>query len=302
MTNLQIEYFIKVAENMSFSETAQIMYVSQAAVSRQIAALETELGIKLFYRKYRRLSLTPAGEIMLDLFIRQLNEFDFTLKEARCNQDSDKLSLKIGLLEGIDIESIYHAVREFERLNNNHNINISIDSISSLIEGINDSSYDIAFTFHHNLATSRYIEAIPVLPTRILFYMSKNHPLATKADLCLSDLVNETFVAPIVDTSFVRKEYTNNLYNACGFMPRKLICKPNLDSVIVEVRFNNCIAMLYDITLVALENNFHILKSDTYNHISLLYSKANKNPLISKLIRYLTDSQNINVSRGTLSR
>ena len=83
MTELQVEYFINVAKHMSFSETAETMYVSQAAVSRQIAALEEELGVKLFARKYRRLSLTGAGEILLEMFTRHRTELQESLAEAR---------------------------------------------------------------------------------------------------------------------------------------------------------------------------------------------------------------------------
>ena len=63
MNDLQIDYFIAVARNLSFTKTAEEMYVSQPAISRQISHLEEELGYPLFDRSKKTTQLTPAGEI-----------------------------------------------------------------------------------------------------------------------------------------------------------------------------------------------------------------------------------------------
>ena len=288
MTELQIEYFINVAKNMSFSVTAETMFVSQAAVSRQIAALEEELGVKLFTRKYRRLSLTGAGEILLETFTRHRSEFQEALAEAKKHQNANALTINIGLLEGIDMDQIYLSLLEFSRQNPEHTINISIASISSLIEGISNGSYDLVFTFHQELKGNKYIQATPALSARFQFYIASSHPLAKKTDLSLKDLSEETFVAPINDSDYVRREYGNRLYSICGFLPKKLICKSNLDSVMAEVRYNNCVAMLYDLTLLAKKESFRIIETNSFNHISCLRSRANTNPLLPRLIRHLT--------------
>ena len=287
MTELQVEYFINVAKHMSFSETAETMYVSQAAVSRQITSLEEELGVKLFARKYRRLSLTGAGEILLEMFIRHRSEFQEALTEARKHQSSESLILNIGLLEGIDMDKIYWSILEFAKQNPDHEINISIASISTLMEGLTDGTYDLVFTFHQEMKGNKFLRAIPALSARFQFYLAASHPLAKKQDLALGDLVNETFVAPISDTEFARREYTNRLYSICGFIPKKLICKSNLDSAMAEVRYNGCVAMIYDLTLVAKQDSFRVLSTDSFNHVSCLQSRSNTNPLLPRLIRHL---------------
>ena len=54
MTSLQVQYFLKVAESMSFSKAAEELYVSQPSVSRQVQLLEQELGFSLFDRSSKR--------------------------------------------------------------------------------------------------------------------------------------------------------------------------------------------------------------------------------------------------------
>lgn len=65
MNTSQLECFVRVAETRNFQQTAEALHISQPAVSKQIAALENELGARLFLRTTRTVSLTPAGETFL---------------------------------------------------------------------------------------------------------------------------------------------------------------------------------------------------------------------------------------------
>lgn len=288
MTQLQIEYFIALAQHMSFSQTAAVMYVSQAAVSRQIAALEQELGLTLFSRRYRGLSLTVAGEIMLELFSRHRRELDEALQEAHKHQTSENLRIEVGLLEGLDFEEIYLELLEFQRLNPRHQINITVNSVAALMEGLMAGAYDVVFTFHQELHDSDYLDSYPALSARFQIFLSADHILNGRENLSLADLAEETFCAPITDNERVKKEYCNRVYSVCGLMPKRLVCKPNLDSVISEVQYNNCVAMLYNKTRVVNRERFTVLETESYNHISLLRAKGNNNPLVGKLIRHLS--------------
>ena len=63
----QLQYFVAVADTLSFSRAAEILYVSQSALSKQMASLEEELGVLLFTRGGKRsISLTREGELLLD--------------------------------------------------------------------------------------------------------------------------------------------------------------------------------------------------------------------------------------------
>ena len=57
----QLEYFILVCDQKSFTEAANLAFISQSAISQQIKTLEQELGVTLLHRQGRSFTLTPAG-------------------------------------------------------------------------------------------------------------------------------------------------------------------------------------------------------------------------------------------------
>src|SRR6476661_8446716 len=61
----QLEYFVAVAEELSFTRAAVRCHVVQSALSYQIARLEREQGVTLFHRTSRSVRLAPAGELLL---------------------------------------------------------------------------------------------------------------------------------------------------------------------------------------------------------------------------------------------
>ena len=69
----RIEYFIRVAETLNFSEAAKKLHISHQALSRQIQILEQEAGVRLLERTTTRVSLTEVGQKLYDLYVPVLD-------------------------------------------------------------------------------------------------------------------------------------------------------------------------------------------------------------------------------------
>ncbi|GAA2652377.1 LysR family transcriptional regulator [Nonomuraea recticatena] len=78
----QLAYFVAVAETRHFTQAAERMRVAQPSLSKQIKALETELGAPLFSRARGNVTLTPAGESLLPLARRMLADADTARQEV----------------------------------------------------------------------------------------------------------------------------------------------------------------------------------------------------------------------------
>ena len=68
----QLQYFLGVANELHFSKAAEKLFIAQPALSRQIQALEENLGVLLFERDKRNVKLTPAGEYLREHHAKML--------------------------------------------------------------------------------------------------------------------------------------------------------------------------------------------------------------------------------------
>ncbi|MBC3540118.1 LysR family transcriptional regulator [Rufibacter sp. H-1] len=92
----QIRYFLALAEELHFWNTAEKMFITQSALSRQIKALEEELGVQLFERSKRSVKLTQAGAFLRDRWLPLLEEINRTHRQARKIHEGAFGSISIG--------------------------------------------------------------------------------------------------------------------------------------------------------------------------------------------------------------
>ena len=83
MDESKLRYFVSVARNKSFSKAALELHVVQSTVSRQIALLEEQLGVQLFFRDTHQVRLTPAGERLLRNSFSYLTQYDHINENVR---------------------------------------------------------------------------------------------------------------------------------------------------------------------------------------------------------------------------
>lgn len=108
----QLRYFVAAARLGSFTEAALECGVSQSAVSQQIKALESELGVELVTRRNRGFSLTPAGELVLARGETLLRDADAICRDARA-AGARRSCIRAGYLRCFGGEELHLAVAEF---------------------------------------------------------------------------------------------------------------------------------------------------------------------------------------------
>lgn len=79
----QIKYFLVLAEELHFWKSAEKLFITQSALSRQIKALEDELGVELFERSKRTVKLTKAGSFLQGQWLRMMEEIDRIHRQAK---------------------------------------------------------------------------------------------------------------------------------------------------------------------------------------------------------------------------
>ena len=132
MTGLQV--FVKVAATGSLSGAARAMNLSQTMATKHVAALEKRLGVSLFHRSTRRLSLTEAGRNYLDSAERILAELDAADSAVSADRFEARGLLRFNAPVSFGTRQIAPALCEFSRRHPRVDVEL----------GLNDRLVDLA--------------------------------------------------------------------------------------------------------------------------------------------------------------
>lgn len=197
MTSQQIQYFISAAEHLSFTKAAEEFFTSQPTISRQVAALEDELGFALFYRDGKHLRLTSGGLVMLAEFSNQQKSLkDAVQRVGRIRSGMDG-SLSVGFLSSFDTDVyVYPPSMAFSERYPRISITMDGASFAPLRQRLYDGEYDVIFTYSFDLPFMRDVLSQPVYKTGCSLVSSSGHPLARLESITPADLRGQTLILP----------------------------------------------------------------------------------------------------------
>lgn len=190
-----LRYFVTVAENLSFTQAARQLYVTQPSLSRQIKQLETRLGTDLFVRTNSTVVLTRAGETLLTAARRHLSDWQHTLRLVRAAEDN---VLRVGFVATGGGELARHARAEFAARHADVAIDPKRFDWGGETQALRDGLADVAFVWLP--ADLSGLRSEVVATERRWVAMRGTHHLAAQQEISIHDLRDEplmwTRVAP----------------------------------------------------------------------------------------------------------
>lgn len=297
MNLIQIEYFLKLAELGSFRKTAEALYISQPAVSKQISLLEKDWGFPLFDRSYRRVKLTASGEIMLEMIKRSRELYDEALFQAKRRSKQYAQELRIGLPEYSNMGNLSEVLVKFQEEYPQAMLKVRYVPLSRLQLSEDENDFDLVVNYERNLRGKGDIETRTLARRRHVAVVSKEHPAVCKEHPEFEDLTHERVYVPCNNDSPLTKDYCIFICNNHGFTPAELECLPNIESVLMAVKMGFGFAVLDN--LLELPERFHLLTLPTcvYFDVKLAWKRDNPNPLLKNLVRHI--SQELQLGPGS---
>ncbi|CCG40185.1 LysR family transcriptional regulator [Magnetospirillum molischianum] len=143
--------FARVAETGSFSEAARRLRSSKSVVSRQVAALETDLGVRLLHRSTRALTLTEAGHGYFDQIVRILAEIDEANLSVSHLQAAPRGRLRVNAPMSFGIRHLAPAIPDF--LTRCPEVEIDITLNDRFVDLV-DEGFDMAVRIGHLIDSS----------------------------------------------------------------------------------------------------------------------------------------------------
>ncbi len=193
MLQQRIQTFLEVANCLSFSSAARNLYISQQAVTKQIASLEQELGLRLFYRTTRQVTLTPAGSLLRDSFTQINRQIRSDIRKARELSSSGKSLLRVGFLSSLSRKDIILPITDFLM---QHCPELALDirllDFVALRNQLLDQRLDLCITTSNDWRFWPGIHTTVLQQKQFQVVYSARHPLAKKETISLSDLAAHT--------------------------------------------------------------------------------------------------------------
>ncbi|MBU2875180.1 LysR family transcriptional regulator [Marinobacter salexigens] len=203
MDSNALKAFITIVDQGSFSEAAELLHLSQPAISKRLAALENQLGETLIDRSQRQIRLTDSGSRLLPHARKILDE----IHNARI-----ALSPNSGVLEGeLHIIASHHIglhhlpkwLRRFKREHPQVTINLQFMESDAAYEQMRKRNAELAFvTLSDSMPASFHVFA--QWPDPMAFVVGTDHPLAAIKTPKLADLAQHPALLPDTSTSTYR--------------------------------------------------------------------------------------------------
>lgn len=214
----QLKYFLAVAEELNIGRAASRLHISQPPLTRQIKAIEDELGTELFTRTAKGVELTQAGEMFKEeaANIRMLVEA--AIDRVQRAGEGKLGRLDVGIFGSAIYDLIPKLLQDFNRQLPGVNIVLHTMSKTEQIEALLQRR--ITLGFNRMTQPVPGIGCEPVATERLFVVLPVDHPLAEHATLPLQDLADHPMV---MFPSVGRPNFIDFVHDLCrkrGFAPR----------------------------------------------------------------------------------
>ena len=210
----QIQFFVSIIDENSFTEAAEKNYVSQSAISQAMNSLESDLGVKLIERKNRSFQVTTAGEYFYRKSKALLADLE-TIKSETIRLGSDEeMALHVGYINLYAGPELSDAIAEFSALYPEVNISVQSGTHEELYHGLVSGSLDLALNDQRRAFSDDYVN-MELKNAECIIELSERSELSSYEKLEVADLSKMSCI--IVSSKEQRDTEVEYYRNILGF-------------------------------------------------------------------------------------
>ena len=208
--------FLTLSEQLHFRRAAEILHVSQPALSKQIRRLEERLGGQLLMRRSGGVHLTPAGQVLVEHARRILEDSASAERITRLALKGEAGTLRVGFGIAVLARGLPDLMLRFRKRFPHVDLSVRNMSTSDQLAALNDRKIDVGFV---RLPVRRgNIATIPVVKERLMIVLSEQADYDTKKGLAA--LRDAPFILPWRGDSASFYDHVFRTCRAAGFVPR----------------------------------------------------------------------------------
>ena len=238
----QLEYFQMASRLKNITRAAERLNVSQPNITVAIKKLETELGIKLFDRSQKQLSLTPEGNIFLNRIELALRSIQDAVLEVNDYKQLQKGTIKIGIPSMIGAYLFPKIFSSFQQLYPHLDIYLYEEGSTTIREQLERDDLDFGIVIISDASAS--LQLLPMSRNQIVACIPEKHPLARKDSISINDVANADLIM-LKEGSFLRQLVLSKIKRA-NIMPEIVLESNQIETVKGLIASNVGIAFLLD--------------------------------------------------------
>lgn len=187
----RIRFFLEVADTLNFTTAANNLFVTQQAVTKQISALEEELGVPLFIRSTRSVRLTPAGQVLRDDFIEINRQIEASVRKVKRMNRESRSQVSVGIYAHFSKQHIIiPLVSRLIALYPEIFFDLKLLNFEDIRHQLLDHKLDFCIHTTNDWALWPNTRSDVLQTHHFMIVCAKSHPIATNPDFTLDDLKN----------------------------------------------------------------------------------------------------------------
>lgn len=240
-----LRYVVKLAEIENFSKAAEKLFITQPALSQHICSLEEEMGVKLFERTTRKVTLTEAGQKFVDQAQKVLYDVDELTRTMEQYRREARSILSVGLLGTLSHLNIPECINSFRQQYPDIQVELQIGWSAELIGRLKAQELDVAITNIFIRDGERPDPALnikPFLEDTIVVAASCLSPISSRHSVTVEDLQDLPMIG--LDNKTTIRMQMNDILRHASTPPAILHTCPDMDSLMGMVETNVGITLL----------------------------------------------------------
>lgn len=189
-----IREFTLLADTCNFQLVADRLSLSQSALSKHIHKLEEELGMDLFDRSKRSVSLNENGIAFLDYARRICKLWDECNYAMSKRREEEEMTLRIGLMTTYDHHRLVEKLTKYCAANPNVQVSMFEQENAQIKARLTSGECDFTFSGEADFFDEDEFVKIPYMYDRLILLARKDHPLAAKSEISLMELEGEKVI------------------------------------------------------------------------------------------------------------
>ncbi|WP_295853645.1 LysR family transcriptional regulator [Tardiphaga sp.] len=215
-----LTYVDEVARTGSIRQAASHLNVAASAISRQILALETQLGTPIFQRLPRKLILTAAGEILIGHIRQTLKELSRAQAKIEELKGLRRGEITLAMMSGLASNLVPGTVKQFRTANPRVKLVLTLLATGEAIQtAVASGEADLGIGF--DFAKDNNLKVLARANGHLGAVMAPDHPLAKRASIRLSDCIDYPLV--IADRSSAIRPYLDSAFAKLSLDPQPVI-------------------------------------------------------------------------------